>query len=77
MKATGSPRSQRRRCGALGRAALLAAPAMFWSYVFAALAGGGGVASALAPGAARVACALVGALAAVVVGMGAARGAKL
>jgi hypothetical protein len=50
---------------------------VFWSYVFAALAGGGGVASALAPGAERVACALVGALAAVVVGLGAARGAKL
>ncbi|HLM56294.1 MAG TPA: hypothetical protein VK422_09275 [Pyrinomonadaceae bacterium] len=62
---------------ALGRAALLAGPAMFWSYVFAALAGGGGAASALAPGAARVACALLGALAAVVVGLGAARGAKL
>ncbi|HEV2861304.1 MAG TPA: hypothetical protein VGX48_09875 [Pyrinomonadaceae bacterium] len=76
MKVAGSRRNQRRR-GSLGRAALLAAPAVFWSYVFAALAGGGGVASALAPGAERVACALVGALAAVVVGLGAARGAKL
>ena len=56
---------------------MLAAPALFWSYVFAALAAGGGAGSALAPGAEQVACVLFGAAAAVVVGMGAARGPKL
>jgi hypothetical protein len=59
------------------KAALLALPALFWAYAFVALAAGDGAAWVLAPGASQVVCASAFALAAVVLGLGAARTPRL